>query len=186
MNKLRLVCTALGFAIAVGCGSGSTNTGGPADAGPVRCSSNADCPSLLSCSPGGAPSGCGVCVAPQYPCAGDSDCKVIGDAAPPQPMVCGPGGPCTCGVGAKTGSCIPACQSPTDCGADETCSSTGHCVAKPCTTDAECPSTSTVDFACSGGTCAVKSCKTNADCGAHYCVSGTCYPQPGMCIPPAA
>jgi hypothetical protein len=40
-----------------------------------------------------------------------------------------------------------------------------------------------VDYACSAGTCAVKSCQTNADCGAHYCVSGTCYPEQGMCSP---
>jgi hypothetical protein len=101
-------------------------------------------------------------------------------------MVCGPGGPCTCGVGGKNGSCIPACQGASDCGADEACAATGHCVAKPCTSDADCPSTSTVDYACSAGTCSIKSCKTNADCGAHYCVSGTCYPTPGMCVSPSA
>jgi hypothetical protein len=59
-------------------------------------------------------------------------------------------------------------------------------VPKACTSDAECPSTQTVDYACSGGVCGIKSCKTNADCGAHYCVSGACYPQAGVCVPPAA
>jgi hypothetical protein len=88
-------------------------------------------------------------------------------------------------VDGKSGSCIPTCVSASDCSADEACSPTGHCVAKSCTTDAECPSTQTVDYACSAGSCAVKSCQTNTDCGAHYCVSGTCYPQQGMCVPPA-
>jgi hypothetical protein len=59
-------------------------------------------------------------------------------------------------------------------------------VAKPCTHDADCPSTSYVDYACSAGTCALKSCRTNADCGGHYCVNGACYPQAGICVPPAA
>jgi hypothetical protein len=56
-------------------------------------------------------------------------------------------------------------------------------VPKPCTTDAQCHSTQAVDYACSAGTCAAKSCQTSADCGAHYCVSGTCYPVQGMCSP---
>jgi hypothetical protein len=101
-------------------------------------------------------------------------------------MVCGPGDQCTCPFNGKSGNCIPACQSPSDCTADETCSA-GHCVAKPCTTDSECPSTQYVDYACSASrTCAEKSCKTNADCGAHFCVNGTCYPERGMCVQPTA
>jgi hypothetical protein len=102
-------------------------------------------------------------------------------------MVCGPGGECTCPVGGKTGSCIPACKGPGDCTAQEACDPSGHCVAKPCASDTDCPSTSYVDYGCSSThVCAVKSCTTDADCGAHYCVSGTCYPQPGSCAPPAA
>jgi hypothetical protein len=159
--------------------------GAPSDGGGA-CSSNADCTSAFSCSPGGVETGCGICAMPQNPCSTDSDCSVIGDAASSQPMVCGPGGACTCPVGGKTGSCIPACTTASGCGPDEACASSGHCVAKPCTSDAQCPSTQTVDYACSGGVCATKSCKTDADCGAHYCVNGTCYPQAGVCVPPAA
>lgn len=158
---------------------------GPPSDGAAGCSSNADCTSDLQCSPGGVTVGCGICAMPQNPCSTDADCKMIDDAAPSQPMVCGPGGPCTCPVGGKTGSCIPACTGASDCGPDEACAS-GHCVAKPCTSDSECPSTQSVDYACSGGVCAPKSCKTNADCGAHYCVNGTCYPQAGACVAPAA
>jgi hypothetical protein len=189
MRGLRLAA-ALGFAGAVAAACSSGNTSNRTADGGILCSSNADCPSTMSCSPGGANgggyAGCGICAAPQYPCSTDSDCAVIGDAAPSQPMVCGPGGPCTCAVNGKAGSCIAACTPASGCGPDEACSSTGHCVAKPCTTDADCPSTQYVDYACSSGTCAIKSCTTDADCGGHYCVSGTCYPQPGICVPPAA
>ncbi|MGH7295150.1 MAG: hypothetical protein ACRELB_09465, partial [Polyangiaceae bacterium] len=95
-------------------------------------------------------------------------------------------GPCVCLPSGKTGSCVAACTATSGCGADEACSG-GHCVAKPCTTDGDCPSSSFVDYACStGGTCAEKTCKTDGDCGAHYCVNGTCYPQAGVCVPPAA
>jgi hypothetical protein len=198
----KVSCDAAGLQCTYGCGVTATCSGGgwsvsvsniscPADSGApsdgaVACSSSADCRGGMECSPGGVTIGCGICAMPQDPCSADSDCKLIDDAAPATPMVCGPGGSCTCPVGGKSGSCIPACQSASDCGSDETCSPTGHCVAKPCTTDAQCPSTSTVDYACSAGTCAVKSCQSSADCGAHYCVSGTCYPQAGMCVEPAA
>jgi hypothetical protein len=130
--------------------------------------------------------GCGICFQPPNACGNDSDCQLIDGSAPPTPMVCGPGGECACGTGGKTGQCIAACTGPSDCTPDEACSYDGHCVAKPCSTDADCPSPSTVDYACSGGYCAIKSCTTNADCGAHYCVNLTCYPEPGSCVPPAA
>jgi hypothetical protein len=165
----------------IACGDSGT----PGD-GSASCGSDSDCTSGLQCAPGGVPMGCGICGMPLNPCGTDSDCALIGDAAPATPMVCGPPGGCTCAVNGKSGSCIPACKSASDCSPDESCASSGHCVAKSCTADADCPSTQTVDFACSGGTCAFKSCKTNADCGAHYCISGTCYPQAGMCVYPPA
>jgi hypothetical protein len=196
MTALRLAAS-LGLlaAIAAGCGSSTTTVGAsdggaadsraPSDAA-ATCHSNADCTPSFECSPGGVTIGCGICAMPQNPCSVDSDCALIHDAAPTTQMVCGPAGGCVCPVGGKSGSCIPACQSASDCSPDESCSPTGHCVAKSCTTDAECPSTQTVDFACAAGTCAPKSCNTDANCGAHYCVSGTCYPQAGMCVAPAA
>jgi hypothetical protein len=161
----------------------------PVDAGapdgPVACGTSNDCSSGFSCSPGGTPVGCGICVAPQNACNTDSDCRIIDDAAATTPYVCGPPSECECGFGGKTGECIPACTGPGDCSADEACSS-GHCVPKPCSSDADCPSPSTVDYACSAGVCGVKSCSSDADCGAHYCVNRTCYPLPGACTPPAA
>ena len=159
---------------------------GTSSDGSATCSSDHDCTSGMQCAPGGVPLGCGVCEMPPNPCSTDTDCVLAADAAPGAPMVCGPPGECTCGVDGKSGSCIPACTSSSDCSPDQSCASGGHCVAKSCTTDADCPSTQTVDFACSGGTCAEKSCQTNPDCGAHYCVSGTCYPQAGMCSYPPA
>jgi hypothetical protein len=190
MRRFRLAAAlALSCALAVACSSGSTSTG-PSDAGAgadgaIACHSDADCSPALSCSPGGRPYGCGICEVPQNPCNTDSDCQVIGDAAPAQPMVCVRAGGCVCPVG-KVGICIAACHSATDCGADEACAPTGHCGPKPCTSDSDCPSTPSVDYACYSGACMAKACKSDADCGGHYCVSGTCYPQPGICIPPEA
>lgn len=163
----------------------NVDSGAPGDAS-AGCTTSADCTGGMECGPGGLPTGCGICAMPQNPCSVDTDCALIGDAAPATPMVCGSGGECTCSVNGKSGSCIPACTSANDCGPDESCATSGHCVAKACTTDADCPSTQTVDFACSGGTCGVKACKTSADCGSHYCVNGACYPQAGMCTYPPA
>ncbi len=197
-------CTTAGLQCTYGCATFATCSGGtwtvnesnitcaadsgaPSD-GAATCSSSADChPTDFECSPGGVTVGCGICAMPQNPCSVDSDCALIDGAAPTTPMVCGPAGGCTCPVGGKSGSCIPACQSASDCSPDESCAPGGHCVAKACTTDAECPSTQTADYACSAaGTCAIKPCQTSADCGAHYCVNGACYPQAGMCVAPAA
>lgn len=161
----------------------------PVDAGAsdgaVACGTNKDCSWGLECSPGGTPAGCGICFKPENPCSTDSDCTIIDDAAATKPYVCGPGSGCSCGFG-PSGECIPACTGPGDCSPDEACSVSGHCVPKPCATDADCPSPSTVDYACSAGFCGIKSCSSDADCGGHYCVNGTCYPQPGSCTPPAA
>lgn len=183
--------------IAAGCGgSGSlTASGGdagdagnpdskpPPSDGDAACSSNDDCTDGFLCGPGRMVMGCGICEVPQYPCSTDSECVVIGDAAPPLPMVCEAARGCTCSVGGKTGSCIPACTSASGCGPDEACSG-GHCVPKPCTSDSECPSSASVDYACESGVCATKSCKTSADCGAHYCVNRTCFAQAGVCVSP--
>lgn len=178
-------CSAQSWQIAQSNMSCPQGDAGPPSDGGAGCASDKQCTNGFECSPGGVTVGCGICEMPQNPCSSDSDCAMIGDAAPSQPMVCGPGGECTCPVGGKTGSCIPACTSASGCGPDEACAS-GHCVAKPCTSDSECPSTQSVDYACQSGVCATKSCSTNADCGAHYCVNGTCYPQAGVCTAPAA
>jgi hypothetical protein len=169
---------------------------GPVDSGsPLQlpdggrlCLSQNDCPSTLSCSPGGVSSGCGICVMPMNPCATDDDCKLIDDAAPSQAMVCGPGGPCTCAAGGKSGSCIPACKGANDCGADMACDVSGHCVSKPCTSDGDCAPLGGVDYSCgTTSVCAPKSCKSNAECsGGHYCVNGTCNAQIGICVEPVA
>jgi hypothetical protein len=134
---------------------------------------------LEECSPGGVISGCGARLPPENPCAVDSDCARIGDAAPSVPMVCGPGGPCDCSQLGKSGSCIPACQTDSECGAQEACQS-GHCVVKPCTSDADCPSGG--DYACFSGLCSAKGCAADTDCHGGYCVNGACSQQAGVCV----
>jgi hypothetical protein len=198
----KISCNTPGLQCSYGCGltavcsggswqlSGSNiscadDSGSPSDAA-ATCSTSADCTSGYQCTPGGTIVGCGICAVPQNPCSTDSDCTLVDGAAPGTTLVCAPSSGCTCPVNGKSGSCIPACQSASDCTPDEACAPTGHCAAKPCTSDAQCPGTQTVDYACAGGTCAIKTCTTSADCGTHFCVSGTCSPEAGMCsIPPA-
>ncbi len=119
------VAGAVVTAVVAGCsstqsGTGQLDGGNPSD-GAVGCGANADCPSGYSCSPGGTSVGCGICIAPENPCNTDTDCTTIDDASATKPYVCGPGSGCECGIGGKTGECIPACAGPTDCGGDETC-----------------------------------------------------------------
>jgi hypothetical protein len=172
----------------------------PADAGPsdgsrrladgaIACSSDPDCripgEVVTTCSPGGRITGCGICFRPPNPCNTDGECLLVDGSAPPKPLVCEPAGSCVCPTG-KTGTCVAACQSAADCGPNLACSG-GHCVAKPCATDGDCSNTSLGDFACTAArTCAPKACATDGDCGGHYCVDKFCYPQPGICVPPAA
>jgi hypothetical protein len=174
----NIVCSADG-------GAGEGDAGHVLPDGAIACASQAECPSSYDCSPGGVITGCGICEMPQNPCSTDASCA--GDAASSPPMVCGPAPACTCSPTGMTGVCVAACTSTSGCGPEEACDPTGHCVAKPCTTDSDCPSTQTEDFACSpAGTCAQKTCTTDGDCGGHYCVDGMCYPQQGVCTPPAA
>jgi hypothetical protein len=194
-------CHSVGLHCSYGCGSTASCDGhawtvfgsrldcdgGVLPDGQTTCSKDAQCKFGYQCSSGGIATGCGICVMPMDPCSTDSDCKLIHDAAPAMPMVCAPAGSCVCPVGGKSGSCIAACQSAADCGPEEACdTASGHCGPKPCNSDSECPSESTIDFACASGVCGPKACTTDVDCGAHFCVNGTCYPKPGSCTPPAA
>jgi len=200
----KVSCDTAGLQCSYGCGVTATcsgdswqvtesnmscvDSGSPSDASDAAatCSTSADCPASYECTPGGITVGCGICAVPQNPCSTDTDCALVDAAAPGTTLVCAPGPGCSCPVNGKTGSCIPACTSASDCGPDEACAPGGHCVAAPCTTGAQCPSTQTADYACDNGACAIKTCSTNADCGAHYCVSGACSPEAGMCsVPPA-
>jgi hypothetical protein len=126
-----------------------------------------------------------MCRQPDSECNTDSDCATIHDAAPQKPMVCEPAGPCVCPQGGGRGECVPACQSASDCGPNQLCTA-GHCGAKPCATEADCPSVNGVLFGCNTGKCGLKSCGSDADCSGQYCVNGTCSKEPGVCTPPAA
>jgi len=186
---LRIAIAAAG-ALGAACGGGEgpgtmdgRALGSDADSGAVTCASNSDCmePAQSVCSPPGQSFGCEVCeVVSVGTCNVDSDCRG-GDAAASTAMVCGPPGACLCPSGGSAGVCIPACH-PSSCGVDEMCSTTGHCVAKTCTSDADCPKDQATDYACSAGVCGVKTCATNGACGGDYCVNGACYTQPGVCV----
>jgi hypothetical protein len=155
--------------------------------GPQPCHTNADCTSsfAFNCAPGGASVGCGAVMPPPHPCNVDSDCHLIDGAAPPKPLVCGQPGGCVYGQ-----SCIPACQSDSDCGGGDSACRSGHCVAKPCQVDSDCPSIGIDDFTCTGTTgaraCTLKGCASDADCHGGFCVNYTCSSEQGFCAPVAA
>jgi hypothetical protein len=184
-------CSGGTLCLSTGCGAiscpsldASANEGGGSQSdGPQPCHTNADCsgPFAYSCSPGGAVVGCGVAMRPPYPCNVDSDCQLIQDAAPPRPMVCGQPGGCVYG-----NSCVPACQSDSDCAGGDSVCRLGHCVAKPCSVNADCPSIGIYDFVCTSSMCTSKGCASDSDCHGGFCVNRTCSPQQGFCAPGAA
>jgi hypothetical protein len=162
--------------------AGTCEGGGSPVDGPQPCRTNADCtsPFAFICNPGGGVVGCGFAARAPFPCNVDSDCRLIDGSAPPKPMVCGQPGGCVFGL-----SCIPACQADSDCGGGDIVCGSGHCVAKPCQVDSDCPSIGIDDFACSGtsGTrvCTLKGCASDADCHGWFCVNQTCSSQQGFC-----
>jgi hypothetical protein len=188
----------------IGCGSGDTSEPAvdgavPHDAqandvtladadsaapdGSQACHNDSDCSSSAVyrfCSPGGTPVGCGTCQAPQAPCNVDSECQQNNDSAAPAAMVCGPPGPCTCPSAGKSGSCIPACAATFDCRPGLVCQS-GHCSARSCSADSDCPPIGIQDYACDGGQCGAKACASDADCHGGYCINSACSTQPGAC-----
>ena len=121
----------------------------------------------------GAP-GCGACSTQPGDCTDDSQCKAGGQSMICQPIACS----CTGQL-----SCVQGCTSDMACAAQgEVCDlATARCVAKACTTGADCPA----NFDCQTGACARRPCTTDLECDG-YCVEGQCYDQTGTCTPPAA
>jgi hypothetical protein len=178
MRAFFLWAVVLGPAAVAACGSSGGDrspSGQGCTAGQVYCS---------GCGSGGFCASSGVAVRPQFPCSVDPDCQLIDGAAPSKPMVCGQPGGCVSGE-----SCIPACQSDSDCTGGNIVCSSGHCVAKPCQVDSDCPSIGIDDFACSGPNgarvCTLKGCASDSDCHGGFCVDTTYSSQRGFCGPSA-
>jgi hypothetical protein len=159
-------------AMAAGCG---TSNGSSGAGGSGSCLKDGDCAMGMACSPGGAPITVGGAV--QQP-----NCNVDSDCNPPDAgtanHICTP---ITCPGCALSGLCEPGCQAGS-CGTNEMCASTGHCVPKPCTTNADCPNVGNYVYACSSSVCAGKVCSSDADCGADFCVDGYCHTVAGQCV----
>jgi hypothetical protein len=143
----------------------------------VACSVDSQCqsdgPGPYACAPGGVYTGCGgpsPCVL-QTPCNTDSDCHDAGSGDVCQTSAC----PCQ----SFAGLCAPACTGSGQCSAGETCQA-GHCVATPCTTNADC----VANFICdpTSLTCQLKTCQTDGECNG-YCVDNVCASKPGVCVP---
>jgi hypothetical protein len=74
--------------------------------------------------------------------------------------------------------CVAACADAGGCDPSQTCDGSGHCVAKPCASDVDCP----VHFACRV-VCSRRLCRVDGDCDGGFCVGGGCYDDPGVCRP---
>jgi hypothetical protein len=153
-----------------------------------RCHDSTECvvaPDRECLEPGGA-GGCGACYQPT-PCAGDADCFPLQFCDAPRLR------PCTC-ASAPVRVCIALCRDDGDCGIAERCD-TGHCVARPCGSAAQCPPLfDCVPSALGDATvCSRRECEADDDCAPAYCVQGNlfskapgrrCYDQLGRCIGP--
>jgi hypothetical protein len=141
-----------------------------------KCHSSADCTqSGQYCFAPGDPQPCGICQHPDRTCGVDEDCKDFG-------QVCDWwDAPCKCTVEL---ACIQPCgvQGGKTCGALEECKE-GHCVAKVCVTDQDCPK----NFFCpimDLPHCQRMTCASDAGCPDGYCVNGTCRDEIGYCTYP--
>lgn len=121
---------------------------------------------------------CGICYNPDPSevCADDAMCKQIDPT-----WICGASQSlCTC---SGEMLCMEGCTADGSCEMGEVCSSTNHCVPKPCSAAADCPA----DFICSQTTagmgCLRKTCGSSSQCDG-YCVNGYCYSAAGFCSPP--
>jgi hypothetical protein len=168
-SSARLTGTSILALLLVACGaqvdntSTGTGTGGNGGGTPNGCRTSKDCEAQ------GLPNGecehpefgCTMSSCPFVGCGDDADCS-----ANQRCFVCWNG----CGV------CVDACTGDADCRTGTTCDATGHCVRKPCSSDAEC----SPNFTCSQGSCARRSCTKDADCG-DYCYQEFCVETLGVC-----
>jgi hypothetical protein len=198
MKQRLLLC-----ALLVGCGSGSSATGG-IDGGAGGAAGSGDgghdastdrmihadgavatgawgspCWSSMDCKPG---SGVFlVCVPPGQSVGGgaclmsQSPCANDAQCAAKTPnSICMP---VQCTIPSDDG-CRPGCMS-AGCAPGFACGSNNRCTPKPCTPDVVCP----VDETCETGLgCAHKGCTRDDQCSGA-CVSGSCYDRPGTCTP---
>ena len=109
---------------------------------------------------------CGICFEVDNPCVNDGQCD-MGMVCAEEPH------PCAC-TGER--DCIAPCIAGDPCGSGKQCDAGGHCVAQPCSQDADCPS----NFSCTGGACERVTCKASSECD-DYCVKGSCFAIPGNC-----
>jgi dienelactone hydrolase len=139
-----------------------------------------DCESSDACQGSGnrcvAPDqfvGCGACRPIDPGCASDTQCQPFG-------AVCAPAPPMACAC-VPVLQCLAPCQtSALGCATGEQCEPSGHCVATPCSIDADCPS----QFACAASACMRKTCGADSDCSMGFCVLGRCFDTLGTCAAP--
>lgn len=143
-----------------------------------RCHDGNDCePSQICLAPGEQPP-CGICRKPEDECQKDADCA-------PTEVCEWVSGACLCWPAMQ---CVMRCDLPVGgplgpCKPGQACVN-GHCVAKACKSDEDCPPF----FQCvvASQTCERRTCQADGDCLGGRCVKGACYDSLGTCsyIPP--
>jgi len=137
------------------------------------CSAQEQCLNGATCTPPGAPFGCGPCNTQPGDCTTDSECKATSAIGICQPIQC------TC---TDQKMCVDGCFSDDQCSEAEQCDfATARCVARQCANDDGCPAA----FICTGGTCARAPCSSDEQCDG-FCVLGQCFASGhGICqLPP--
>ena len=157
--------------------AGSSEAGSKRDGGVHEgdsCHASSDCAPApkgwqLDCV---AASDCHQGVPPPSECTTDANCVDAGGNSGRSACA-----PVTCGGHV----CRAPCAGDTACAASEQCDTGGHCVARACVADGQCPK----NYACTGGKCARKACTRDDECKGA-CVNGGCQDHLGQCLGPAA
>lgn len=143
-----------------------------------RCHDAGDCEPSQICLAPGEPLPCGICWEPEWVCLEDGDCgpsqvcEVVTGAC-----LCQPAMQCVMRCDLSLGSPLPPCEQGEEC-------VDGHCVARACATDTDCPWLFWCDP--THETCSRRTCETDAECAGGRCVKGACHESLGTCsyLPP--
>ena len=136
---------------------------------PTVCRSDGSCGLGQRCVAPGESIGCTACYQPDNTCAADQECG--------EGFVCEMA-PCSC-VSAR--SCIPGCQTTSDCPEGDLCEPDHRCRVRTCDTSAPCPSHFVCQPGSTGNYCQRRSCSNDDGCPGGFCVSGFCHSSLGVC-----
>ncbi len=132
----------------------------------------------LLCLVPGRFAGCVECQALTSECVIDADCagRGAGIVCAERPML---GRDCLCAPAAR---CVSACSGDDGCEDGQRCDASGHCTARTCASDDECPAQFTCFLYGDTQTCVRRYCQgRDADCPSGFCVDQRCHDRRGTC-----